>query len=179
VDVLIARMQRQKNIATFAAQRFLQFYISEVLNSTKEDIHLLPECVIQAHASPFLFKKGSPFISPVNRIVLTAVEAGLTQYWFTYSTPKMAVSRLSGIPPLSLRQLAFVFIVLLIGLSSSVSVFVAELRSNSDSAKIKKLQKRALQRRNKRVGIKRRINKSNKDNLFARIKSNLKRRFYL
>lgn len=142
-DVLILRMQQKKDITTFAAQRFLQFYVSEVLNNTgREDIYLLPECVIQAHASPFLFKKGSPYINPVNRIIFAAMEAGLTQYWFTYSTPKLLVSRFSDFQSLTLDQLTFVFIILLIGTTLSVSVFITELFSNSDAAKIKELRRR-------------------------------------
>ncbi|XP_065208097.1 uncharacterized protein LOC135836938 [Planococcus citri] len=119
-DSVVLRIHRKKDTATFGAQsyfRFVQFYISNELNgSNRDDIYLLPKCVIQAHASPFLHKKGSPFIKPIDNIISSAVESGLTNFWFKYSTPKI-IRTLAEIFPLSLQQLKLAFAILVVELS--------------------------------------------------------------
>lgn len=108
--------------------RFIQFYINHELNTTgREEIYLLPKCVIEAHASPFLFKKGSYFMKPINNIVSAAVESGLTKFWYTYSTPKTS-SQFAKIHPLSIYQLQFAFVILIAGTSVAVLVFLLELQ---------------------------------------------------
>lgn len=105
----------------------MQFYINHNLNaSDRDDIYFLPKCVIQAHASPFLLKKNSPFLKPINDIISAAIESGLTQYWYSYSTPKIFSSSVN-VFALKLHQLESPIDLLLIGYCLAAFVFVMEL----------------------------------------------------
>lgn len=118
-----------KTFHKFLSYRFVQFYISNELNNTgRDDIHLLPQCVIQAHASPFLLKKGSLLVNPLNRIIERAVESGLNDIWYRYSTPKLSTSPFSDIFPLSVHQFRSAFGILIIGTSIAIVTFIVELR---------------------------------------------------
>nr|XP_018911738.1 PREDICTED: uncharacterized protein LOC109040302 [Bemisia tabaci] len=111
--------------ASFGAKRFIQFYSINRLRKRNAILHIIPECVLQAHSSPFMFRKGSVLELPINRIISGLVESGITDYWFEYSIPKSGL-KLENVRALQINQIKGLLIILFCGHTMAAIVLLLE-----------------------------------------------------
>lgn len=79
-------------------------------------------------------------MKPINRIISSAAESGLAAFWFKSSTPIISRS-FTPMYPLSMQQLRCAFVVLLLGSTLAIVVFLDELRRKS-SRRVRETEKK-------------------------------------
>lgn len=86
---VVNRVTHDRDTTTFGAQRFMFHYSKYRDNATTTDpMCPVPGCVIRAATSPFLVRRGSPFLDSMNRITSSLVESGIISMWWTRHEPK-------------------------------------------------------------------------------------------
>ncbi|XP_075211203.1 uncharacterized protein LOC142318523 [Lycorma delicatula] len=118
-----------RDTVTFAADRFIQHYSVHRNKDVKSKDALcrIGECMIQASASPFLLKKGSPLINPINKITGRMFESGLLNQLWVHDQPNLyKLKREKRESKFSLKQLTGAFILYVTGKALALIVFCLE-----------------------------------------------------
>lgn len=101
----------------------------------------------------FVSLRGHPFMEPLKKTLQMATEYGLIDEWFKHGLIKVTYlsDLLKPTHPLSLKELAHIFIGLLVGLSFALIVFVIELHVKKCKKVGRKWFKNSRLRRRKQI----------------------------
>lgn len=130
LDDIMSRLVRKRDIAVLGVKRSLYYHsIGEGKRiKVKIPFRFLPGCLLRAHTTHFMFRRGSHLIKPINNAVNRLFETGVIPYWIVHlgSNRVSPVERFRG-RTIPLGFLKDAFMVLVTGYLASSVIFVVEI----------------------------------------------------
>ncbi|XP_065206391.1 uncharacterized protein LOC135835859 [Planococcus citri] len=127
---VMSRVVRKRDIAVLGVKRSLYYHSIWEAKRIKVKIpfRFIPGCLLRAHTTHFMFKRGSYLIEPVNVILNRLFETGVIPYWILHlgSNKISPVERFKG-RTLRLRFLKEPIIILIVGYCVALLVFFLEI----------------------------------------------------
>lgn len=127
---VMSRVVRKRDIAVLGVKRSLYYHSIREAKRIKVKIpfRFIPGCLLRAHTTHFMFRRGSYLIEPVNVILNRLFETGVIPYWILHlgSNKISPVERFKG-RTLRLSFLKEPIIILIVGYCVALLVFFLEI----------------------------------------------------
>lgn len=127
---VMSRVVRNRDIAVLGVKRSLYFHSIREAKRIKVKIpfRFIPGCLLRAHTTHFMFRRGSYLIEPVNVVLNRLFETGVIPYWIMHlgSNKILPVERFKG-RTLRLSFLKEPILILIAGYCFALAAFFAEI----------------------------------------------------